>query len=486
MFFPERIRSIQPADRVLEIGPGGAPHPRSDVLLDRTYGDPREEERQRGFVPPLPGDRQVIRYDGGRFPFGDKEFDYVICSHVVEHVEDVDRFIAEVIRVGRKGYLEFPTTYYDFLYNIPEHKTLLLWKDGVLRWSSKSDTRLADFKPVHEFFYETLRMGHYELVDALKAYFAQGFEWFGAIETRKVHSLESVTYRADDLHIPAPGAAAEGGTRVGAPPAPSPGAARAGPSRKPPGDALCAPPDLLTALGKPKAWLGFVADYRVFRRMSRAASPRFPLRWKDRRPCLFDRTPATGVDGHTVYHTAWAARILAGAKPEVHVDIASSLYFCSIVSAFIPMRHYDYRPVELCLDGLTTGSADLLALPFGNGELRSLSCMQALEHVGLGRHGEPIDPEGDLRAAAELKRVLAPGGSLLVAVPVGKPAIRFNAHRIYSYGQVVDCFSDLVLEEFALVPDSREARGLLRQATRETVDEQTYGCGCFWFRRKPA
>ncbi len=234
------------------------------------------------------------------------------------------------------------------------------------------------------------------------------------------------------------------------------------------------------------AWLDFVADYREFRRMARAASPRFPMRFRDRRPCLHDGAAVSGFDRHYVYHTAWAARVLAERKPDVHVDIGSSLYFCSVVSAFVPMRHYDYRPADLRLEGLSTGRADLLALPFGDGEIRSLSCMHVLEHVGLGRYGDPVDPDGDLRAASELGRVLAPGGSLLVAVPVGAPAIRFNAHRIYAYGQVVDCFPGLLLEEFALVPDAPSAGGLLRHATRETAVGQRYGCGCFRFRRPPA
>ena len=48
----------------------------------------------------------------------------------------------------------------------------------------------------------------------------------------------------------------------------------------------------------------------------------------------------------------------------------------------------------------------------------------------------PIDPEGDLKAVKELSRVVTKGGSLLFVVPVGKPRIQFNAHRIYSYKKI--------------------------------------------------
>jgi hypothetical protein len=59
--------------------------------------------------------------------------------------------------------------------------------------------------------------------------------------------------------------------------------------------------------------------------------------------------------------------------------------------------------------------------------------MHVIEHIGLGRYGEALDPDGDLKAIRELVRVLAAGGNLLVVVPVGRPRIQFNAHRIYDY-----------------------------------------------------
>jgi hypothetical protein len=109
--------------------------------------------------------------------------------------------------------------------------------------------------------------------------------------------------------------------------------------------------------------------------------------------------------------------------------------------------------------------------------------MHVVEHVGLGRYGDPLDPGGDLKAMAELNRVLAPGGDLLFVVPVGKPRLQFNAHRIYAFGQVTGAFADLDLVEFALVPDRKNGPALIPSATKQQADAQRYGCGCFWFRR---
>lgn len=229
--------------------------------------------------------------------------------------------------------------------------------------------------------------------------------------------------------------------------------------------------------------LAFRREYAAFARHARQFAPRFALRWEDRWPCLNDRTAETEFDRHYVYHPAWAARILAATRPSQHTDIASSVNFCSMVSAFVPTRFYDYRPAALELDELTTGSADLTSLPFGDESVESLSCMHVVEHVGLGRYGDRTDYDGDLKAMAELRRTLARGGQLLFVVPIGSPRICFNAHRVYAYRQVAEAFGDLTLREFALVPDSPETGHLIRHASESLADIQRYGCGCFWFTK---
>ena len=225
----------------------------------------------------------------------------------------------------------------------------------------------------------------------------------------------------------------------------------------------------------------FRRDYKSFRRLTRSSSRNLPLNWADRYPCLNDRTATTGFDGIYLLHLAWAARVLANTRPEQHVDISSYIYFPALVSAFIPMKYLEYRPVDLSLSGLTSDRCDLMSLPFEDDSVNSLSCMHVLEHVGLGRYGDPLDAEGDIRACRELQRVLSPGGTLLVAMPVGRPRIAFNAHRIYSFQHVMEMFPGLELVEATLIPDN--SSGLVKDATPAEFDSQNYGCGCFWFRK---
>ncbi|HEY6021251.1 MAG TPA: DUF268 domain-containing protein [Candidatus Paceibacterota bacterium] len=207
----------------------------------------------------------------------------------------------------------------------------------------------------------------------------------------------------------------------------------------------------------------------------------FVLAFRDRIPVLNEDTSQTNFDTHYIYHPAWAARIVRKINPHTHVDIASTLTFSSILSAFVPTEFYDLRPASLTLSGLRSGAASLSALPFADNSIESLSCMHTIEHVGLGRYGDPLDPDGDLTAIHELRRVLSPGGSLLFVVPIGTPKISFNAHRVYSYAQIMQYFDGLQLQEFTLIPDNALTVGMIEHATKEQADAQTYGCGCFWF-----
>jgi len=228
----------------------------------------------------------------------------------------------------------------------------------------------------------------------------------------------------------------------------------------------------------------FKKEFETFLLSERATAKRFELRKEDWYPCLNDNTPFTGFDRHYVFHVAWACRIVHEISPSMHIDFSSSLYFCTTLSAFVPVTFYDYRPADLQLSGLRSLRGDLTSIELPNNSVESISCLHTIEHVGLGRYGDPIDYDGDLKAIAELKRVVKPGGSLLFVTPVGKSRIQFNAHRIYSYDQVLDMFEGFELKEFSLVPDRSEDGGLMRNATKELSDAQWYGCGCFWFVKR--
>jgi len=208
---------------------------------------------------------------------------------------------------------------------------------------------------------------------------------------------------------------------------------------------------------------------------------RFPLLFTNRMPAIWEKSKQTQFDAHYIYHNAWAIRTVLKIRPVVHFDISSTLYFCSTLSASIPVRFFDYRPAPLTLSGLTGDRCDLMELPFPDGSVDSLSCMHTVEHVGLGRYGDRLDPEGDKRAFSELQRVVAPGGDLLIVVPVGAQRLCFNAHRIYSHESVLETFEGFALMEAALVTDDGQ---FMINPAPENFAAQQYGCGCYWFRKE--
>ncbi|MCX5900059.1 MAG: methyltransferase domain-containing protein, partial [Proteobacteria bacterium] len=172
-----------------------------DVFLEKRYDDSKSALRQRGNAPALQTNKPVIYYDGGKFPFADAEFDYVICSHVLEHIEDVPSFILELQRIAPKGYIEFPTIYYDFIYNFQEHLTFLLFENSTIWYMAKEESGLNHFLPVNAFFLETLDAGYDSLILDLKTYFFQGFEWLDKIKHRKAMSLDDIILKKDQLHL---------------------------------------------------------------------------------------------------------------------------------------------------------------------------------------------------------------------------------------------------------------------------------------------
>ena len=222
----------------------------------------------------------------------------------------------------------------------------------------------------------------------------------------------------------------------------------------------------------------YIGELNSFKKQN---DQRLSLKIADMHPCLTDKISSTPFDHHYIYHPAWAARVLAETRPAEHIDISSILSFCSIVSAFIPIKFYDYRPAHLQLSNYASHFADLKKLPFENDSIASISCMHTVEHIGLGRYGDELDAMGDIKAINELKRVVKPGGTLLFVTPVGKPKIVFNAHRIYSFKQITIYFEGFVLKEFSLIPDKG---GLIRNADPALVQQQEYGCGCFWFSKE--
>lgn len=202
----------------------------------------------------------------------------------------------------------------------------------------------------------------------------------------------------------------------------------------------------------------------------------------DSYPCLTDWVRSTPFDAHYFFQSAWLARRLAASVPVRHMDIGSDVRMVGVLSAFVPFDFMDFRPLQVSLDGLTCHAGNLTALELADESIDSLSCLHVVEHVGLGRYGDPLNAEGSRRALSELQRVLAKGGRLYLSVPVGRERICFNAHRVFDPASIVAGLPALKLIDFSVVDDA--GRFLEHCDLRSCIDLD-YGCGMFFFE-KPA
>jgi hypothetical protein len=241
-----------------------------------------------------------------------------------------------------------------------------------------------------------------------------------------------------------------------------------------------------------KRWVGAVVDWR--RLVSLRFLPHYFSDWlafrrragtwsvavADSYPCLADRLPTTPFDPHYFYQGNWLARRLADFKPAQHVDIGSSVLTMGVLSAHVPTIFVDYRPLTVHQSGLNCVAADINQLPFADRSVASLSCLHVIEHIGLGRYGDPLNVDGAQLAARELQRTVADGGKLYLSTPIGRERVCFNAHRVFAPETILSWFGQLHLMNFSYVSDD----GTFHENVSPThVPQLDYGCGFFEFRR---
>lgn len=224
----------------------------------------------------------------------------------------------------------------------------------------------------------------------------------------------------------------------------------------------------------------FFRDWLKFKSLASNAEAKIPI--KQIYPCLSDRFSTSGTArGHYFHQDLFVARKINTKNPELHVDVGSRVDgFVAHVASFRDIEVIDIRPLVSSVKSIKFIQADMMS---STGALvdycDSLSSLHALEHFGLGRYGDPIDPDGHLHGLAQMHRMLKQGGSFYLSVPIGPQRIEFNAHRVFSVAYILSIVADKFrVDAFSFVDDSGDLHTNV-SLDSELVDN-SYGCffGC--------
>ncbi|HBV81986.1 MAG TPA: hypothetical protein DEB74_04140 [Lachnospiraceae bacterium] len=178
----------------------------------------------------------------------------------------------------------------------------------------------------------------------------------------------------------------------------------------------------------------------------------------------------------------WAAKYIISSGVKEHYDVGSRVdgFIAHLLSAGIKVNMIDVRPFSGIVENLNTIVDDATLLKqFEDDSIQSLSALCSPEHFGLGRFGDPIDPEACFKFFSKAQDKLRQGGRLYIAVPVGRDRVEFNAHRIFYAQTIVSSFDKLRLVEYSVIAD----RTIDYNADLHKYDGNGFFTGLFCFEK---
>jgi hypothetical protein len=207
------------------------------------------------------------------------------------------------------------------------------------------------------------------------------------------------------------------------------------------------------------------------------------LSWGRELPILGEWHEASGDPGAYFFQDQLVARWIYEALPIRHVDIGSRIDgFIGHLSVFREVEVIDLRPLPMKIPRVRFHQLDLMQ-PIPQEWIEStdsLSCLHTIEHFGLGRYGDELDPLGHEKGLAQMLKMVSPGGRFYLSTPVGRERVEFNAHRIFAPDTILSWFSeDWTIEKSAVIDDElrvTESNGV--DALREAKCDSGVGMVC--------
>ena len=169
-------------------------------------------------------------------------------------------------------------------------------------------------------------------------------------------------------------------------------------------------------------------------------------------PIIQDKYEVNSGQGNYFWQDLWAATKIIKSGVKAHYDIGSRVdgFIGHLLAAGIKVNMIDIREIPVKHALLKTVIADATNMShIPDNSLESLSALCSLEHFGLGRYGDDIDPEACFKVFENICRKMKKGGNLYISVPVGRERVEFNAHRIFYASTIVSCFDEMELLEYS-------------------------------------
>lgn len=210
-------------------------------------------------------------------------------------------------------------------------------------------------------------------------------------------------------------------------------------------------------------------------------------------PCLHDRYAEGGTTkSEYFWQDLLVARAIYEANPIRHVDIGSRVDgFVAHVASFRECEVFDVRAITTRVPGVVFRQADLMnlaSLPIieGIGYCDSLSCLHAIEHFGLGRYGDPINPTGCQSGITNMAKLLQPGGTYYLSTPIGEERVEFNANWVFDPRSIVQCaeVAGLALQRLIVItPENGPQESSIDANALADLALERYQLGLFIFKK---
>lgn len=225
-------------------------------------------------------------------------------------------------------------------------------------------------------------------------------------------------------------------------------------------------------------------DAKTYMEMNKR--PNFTIKEKYFWPVIRDKYAPAGSVENYFWQDLWAARLVTKSGVKQHFDIGSRLdgFIAHLLASGIDVTMIDVRKFPEEVEGLHTIVDDATSLrQIPDNSIESFSALCSLEHFGLGRYGDSIDPEACFKCFDNIQRKLKVGGKLYISLPIGKERLEFNAHRVFYPSTVIDCFDSLTLEEFSCTAHGKIEYDVDIHKYDNDLHNGNYRYGMFYFTK---